>query len=99
MPPVPSRLTDISETGLLVTGTTFAADDRQVVLTLRLRGREDQPCSANGRVVRRPPTGLAVEFIDTNDAFREFIGDLGRMRFELRQDFLANIIDPRIELT
>ena len=98
-PPVPAELSDISNGGLCVRTPLKIPLEQGVVLEFALRSGAQ--CSASGKVVRpnRDPSGLGVQFEQANDQMLQFVSDLGALRPELRSEFIAQVLDPKIHIS
>lgn len=96
--PIPGDLVDISEGGLLFRcrASIEIADNVRVTLEVW----PDKTCTGSGRVVRMASDrGFGVQFEETNDALREFVADIRRLRDELHNDFLSRVVNPMVTVT
>jgi len=96
--PVAAELVDLSRGGMLVRAPMLHPIGRVVMLRLSVRG--DHPeCEALGTVARHAQlAGFGVKFLEANDGFIQFIDDLTTLRPNLRTEFLARILNPRVHL-
>ncbi len=94
-----ARVVDIARGGAFVRTRRPAAVGSPV--RLRLRTLATKSCEAGGRVVWRRPTvrpGFGVCFDDTNEAMQMFVRSLERLSLPLRSIYLADVIDPHVEV-
>jgi hypothetical protein len=94
-----ARLRDVAAGGVFVASSAAAAPGARVVL--RFRMLRQRVCEAAGVVVRCGSSehGFAVAFEHTNPAMDSFVHSLARLPEHLRVIYLADVIDPRVELS
>lgn len=94
-----ARLRDVAAGGMFVASAATAAPGARVVL--RFRMLRQRVCEAAGVVVRcgSGEHGFAVAFERTNPAMDSFVNSLARLPEHLRVIYLADVIDPRLELS
>ena len=94
-----ARLRDVAAGGMFVASAAAASPGARVVL--RFRMLRQRVCEATGVVVRCGPGehGFAVAFERTNPAMDSFVNSLAKLPEHLRVIYLADVIDPRLELS
>ena len=93
----PAVLSNMARGGVFVATPAPAAVGTR--LTLRFRLVSTLVCEASGRVVWRTETrGFGVAFETTNKHMDSFTRGLAVIPAALRTFYLADVIDPRIEL-
>jgi hypothetical protein len=92
------RLRDVAAGGVFVASAAPATPGARVVL--RFRMLRQRVCEAAGVVVRTggDERGFAVAFERTNPAMDSFVHSLARLPEHLRVIYLADVIDPQLEL-
>jgi Tfp pilus assembly protein PilZ len=91
---------DVATGGAFIRTSRPARVGSTVSLTFRMLA--ERRCEASGRVVWRSTedgrTGFAISFEDANPAMRSFTRSLAKLPPKLRSVYLADVLDPRIEV-
>jgi hypothetical protein len=100
LPPEMDRLSavivDVSRGGVFVNTGRHAAVGRPAAVTFRCRSRI---CEATGNVVRYAAgDGFAVQCHEANQAFLDFLVELGEAAPEERAALVAQVQDPQIQV-
>ncbi len=94
---MPATLLDLSRGGCFL--QTSIPIEIGKVSTVTFIVRPTKKCTARGKVVRlQSGQGFGVQFLEANESFREFVGDLASLRPALRAEFLANVLTPEMRL-
>lgn len=93
---VSAVLRDISAGGMMVGVEESLGAHHSATLRFLLG---DGECAARGSILRDGrPGGIGVQFVERNRRITEFVDDISRLRGELRDPFIANLMDPRIHI-
>lgn len=94
-----ARLRDVAAGGAFFASAAAADPGTRVVL--RFRMLRQRVCEATGVVVRAAADepGFAIAFQQTNPAMDSFLRCLLKLPEHLRVIYLADVIDPRLELS
>lgn len=91
---------DVADGGAFIETSRPARVGALVSLTFRMLA--ERRCEATGRVVWRTTdsvrTGFAIRFEDANPAMQSFTRSLAKLPPKLRSVYLADVLDPRIEV-
>jgi len=93
--PIPGDLRNLSAGGLCFhcRAPVTLSDE----ITLRFRLMPDRVCTARGEVVRYgTEKDYGIEFAETNDDLTEFLTDLLKLREDLHDDFIGQIMEPSL---
>ena len=94
-----ARVVDVARGGIFVGTERPAAIGAPIRLSFRTLTTR---CDASGRVVWRrvegEPRGFGVEFDSVSPQMNAFVAQLERLSVKLRPIFLADVLEPRVEV-
>lgn len=97
-----ATLLNVAHGGVFVHTETPAEVGARIQLQFRML--KARVCEATGTVVWRrasdatQPSGFGVAFSQTNDNMKSFVRNISSLPEKLRAIYLADVLDPRIEL-
>lgn len=92
--PSGAEIANLSDGGCYVRTRDTVQPGRRV--SLRFHAAVHGLCVATGTVIRVTGDGFAIQFADTNDAFRNLIWDLEATGERQRPKIIAAIRDPQV---